>query len=178
MLLPYEALAVGALVKALEYGTLPIRRPTFTQPSLWSKALTKTFARPLPGNMPWTDVITVAPIVGYQAVIQSFVATTVVGQATSGVNFRLAVNGIPLQDVSIGIAIDLSKGTPTSYPCTFRPLFNFLTDKDTFSIQAENTSVLQRTVLAAVYGWYADALHNSSTFGPDTGIADSGVRRG
>jgi hypothetical protein len=176
-LTPTEALAVGAAFTALQRGTIPVRRPSYTRPPMWSRPLTITSAAPIVGGGGWVDVLVVPPIVSYRAVVKSYIATTQVGQAVSGVDFRFMLDAAFVDTVQIGAGTEISKDAPSTYPCVWRNVFFFLTDRQTLRLQARNNSVFARTVLAGVYGWYADSAHDSSEQNSGV-IADTGAQYG
>ncbi len=168
-----EAVAVGSFCTLLTSGSnMPGRRPSWTRPTLAARPLIVTVPRPVIGAAVWADFLTVSGLKGYKAMINAYVASTMVPASISGIEFRLMLNGNPLPACALAPGVELNREDPTVFPTVPRPFFLVVNENETFAIQVRNTSIFQRTVLCAAYGWYYDVVDSTVTLGGIEGLRD------
>jgi len=167
-----EAFALGGLMIALQRSNVQMRRPSWNDPTFWSRCLTKQLARPLPAGSPMQTMLTVKGLLNYVAIIDQLTMTVVGPTAGTGIRFQVLLNGGPVPFTNYPSGIELNKDAPTVYPVIPRPWYLPVLETDTIEIQAENLGGLQRTVLVGAYGWYYSTVDATTTAG-DNGITDS-----
>lgn len=162
LLLPHEAVAFAAVLQAMrDEGAMPIRRPSWEQPTYWSRPLTLTAMpalAPTPAVVPWVDVLTWTAPKQYMSVITGFVATTVTNPETANVSFQLVVDGNPISGVELAAAANLFK--PALYPVIQRPIFTTIAENQTIAIQAHNFGIIPQVLLLSLTGWSYDTINS------------------
>jgi hypothetical protein len=156
LLKPHEAVAIAAVLQTMrDEGALPVRRPSWEQPTFYSKPLTVTgmpLLQPSPGPLfDYVDVLRWVAPVQYITVITGYVATTVNNPLTAQVDFQIAVDGGLLQGIALSPAANPFKGA--LYPVTARPTQIALNETQVFTIRARNLGVIPQTLLLSIQGW-------------------------
>lgn len=164
MLTTPEAAVVGAVIASLQGSNLPIREPSWTAPSFWSRPLFKTVFLPVPANSGWVSALTVSGQPGYIAMVSHFTATSVGDILVSGLQFRIRLDGSPLPASAVNIApgVEISKAGPNEYPLVPRKLFQPVLQGQTLTIEVNNPTGLQRVALASFNGWFFDTVDAST----------------
>src|SRR5690606_10965016 len=175
MLAPPEAVALGAFLTSLQGSNLPIRRPSWTDPSFWSLPLIKTKVRPIAAGATWADFLTVSGEPQYIAVVSHYTVTTVGDPAVAGLEFRLRLNGmpLPLDAVQLAPGVEFGKTSPTSYPTIPRELFQPVLQTQELALQVRNPTLVQRMAIGAFWGWYYESLDSEVFTGAEQGMTDS-----
>lgn len=161
---PHEALAVGGMMTGLAGSNFPLRRPSHTNPSFWSRPLMRTLMRPVPAGQDWTDLVVVQGLSQYIAVVRYYVATSQGDIAVAGLQFRMLLNGSPVTGVTIGAGVEVSKEGPNTYPVIPRLIFQPVLETQTLQLQVKNPTALQRNAIGGFWGWYYEA-RDSTVFG-------------
>jgi hypothetical protein len=144
-------------LRTMPTAFMPMRRPNWNDPPLWSLPLTQTAIVSVPGNSVWTPVLNVTGIPGFIAVINKFVLTAYLPNALAGINTRLIYNGRFTDSIQLVGSGEYNRTTPTSWPTHGRQTFFALVNgNDSVQLQVQNTGVFQQLILAAFYGWYAN----------------------
>ncbi len=146
------------LMHVLRDSNVPLRRPSWTDPTFWSRPLIKTVVIPIEASTSWTTVLTVDGLVNYSARITGYTAAPQGDAALSQVRFRFIYRGRLLDNVSFGAnAFEHNRENALLFP-TFPQKMFFLCERPgtPLSIQVINDGVFQQTVLCAFYGYYYD----------------------
>ena len=162
-LLPYEAVAIAGICKALRGSNLQVRQPTYIEPSFWSRPLYQTAYLPVLPNTDWSDLIVVATRRQYVALIKQYVATSLGNVATSGLLFRMAFNGLPLTNVNLAAGVEFNKDGPNTYPIIPRNIFVPVNETQRFSLQVKNPTGNQQIAIGMLGGWYMEAMSSTTT---------------
>jgi hypothetical protein len=173
LLQPHEAVAIAAILQTLrDGGALQIRRPSWEQPTYWSRPIIVTKMPVLMPTVDWVDALEWRAPVQFMSVITAFTATTVKTPETSNVTFQLAVNGFPMPAVGLAAAANLFK--PALYPVVQRQIFTTVAENQRFTIQAMNTGIIPQTLLLAISGWSYDTrdIERGSDGSGSQGVTD------
>lgn len=162
-LLPYEAVAIAAICKAMRGSNLQLHPPSYTRPSFWSKALFISNYLPVPPKTGWTPLVRATGLKNYVAVIKQYVATSRGDLITSGLEFRMLFDGIPMTSVSLAAGVEMNKSSASSYPVTPRNIFLPVNDVQSVEIQVKNETINQQIAIGLLSGWYFDAMDSSIT---------------
>ncbi len=175
MLTKTEAITIGAFLASLEGSNLPIRRPSYTEPSFWSRPIFVTRSRPIPANTDWADYLVVTGLKQYIAVVTHYAATSVGDFALSGLEFRYRLDGsiLPLGAVDLTPGIERNKTGPMVYPVIPRKLYQPVLETERLVLQVRNPTGIQRVAVGAMYGWYFDSIDSTMFSGAESGIADA-----
>ncbi len=169
----YEQAALDSIVQAMRSSNIPVRRPSWNDPTFWSRPLTKTVIIPLSTDTAFSTVLEVRGLNGYTGVVTGYVATSYTPMDLSSVDFRLAYKGALIPTVELASGVERNRESGTQFP-TFPQQTFFILDNDqsTLWIQARNNNVLQQTLLLSVYGWYFDN-QNQAERGTLEGMTDA-----
>lgn len=161
-----EAQQVGrALADVARVTSIPLREPSYSRPTFWSKPLLEMRARIIPPLTDWTPYITLQSGLanfpaGFSATVQYFIATSVVDPATSGVTWRFLYQG-GIMDVNqfvlvpgIDLNVERSAAVPNPWPSQVRRIAQIIMNGEQFVLQVKNTSGVNQRALAALSGWY------------------------
>lgn len=162
-LLPYEAVAIAGICKALRGSNLPSRRPSYSAPSFWARPIYTTNYLPIPPNTGWIDLVTVSGQPQYVAIIRQYVATSLGSLSASGLQFRMLLNGQPLTSVSLLAGVDVNKDGPNSYPIIPRSIFVPVNETQTLKIQVMNPTGFQQIAIGLLAGWFIDSMDSTIT---------------
>jgi hypothetical protein len=158
LLQTHEAVAIAAVLQTMrDDGALPVRRPSHEQPTYWSRPLTYTGMPPLAPNAAWADMLRWTAPKQFMTIITGIVATTTTNPVTAGVEFRVTIDGNPLQNVVFAPAANLFK--PPQYPVIKRPTMISIAENQVIAIQARNLGVLPQVLLLALTGWSYDTIN-------------------
>ncbi len=167
-----EATVFAALLQSLREGSaLPIRRPSYTEPTYSSRPIAATAAVPIPVDGAWHDVLVLPVPIQYFNVVTDYAIATQEALTDPGVTFRMLLNGSPLPSVSFPAGIDLCKVDGDPWPLHRRPTWITFAPPDVLSIQAMNAAAVPKTALAAFWGWSYDTI-NSERGSTGEGITD------
>lgn len=172
-LLPFEAVAVAGICKALRGSNLQVRQPSYIEPSFWSRPLYQAAYTPIGPNSGWTDLLVLEVRKQYVALIKQYVATSYGDLVTSGLIFRMLKNGVPLSNVSLTSGVETNKDGPMVYPIVPREIFIPVNETERFVLQAQNTSGMQQIAIGLLAGWYMDSVDSTTT--SDTNAMVDGV---
>lgn len=161
-LLPYEAVAIAGICKALRGSNLQVRQPTYIEPAFWSRPLYQTAYLPIAPNTGWTDLIVVETRRQYVALLKQYVATSLGDIATSGLLFRMQLNGRAL-NVNLAAGVEFNKDGPNSYPIIPRNIFLPVNETQHFAVQVSNPTVNQQVAIGMLGGWYMEAVDSTVT---------------
>lgn len=162
-LLPYESVALAAICKAMRGSNLQVRQPSYNYPSFWSRPIYKTKYLALPPNQGWQTLVLVTGLPQYVGILRQFVATSLGDVATSGLLFRMLINGIPSQDVQFAAGVEFNKESAGSYPIIPRDFFLPVNETQRVEIQAWNPTAIQQIAIGMLAGWYIDARDSTVT---------------
>jgi hypothetical protein len=162
-LLPYEAVALAAMCKALRGSALQTRKPTYEVADFWSKPIFTSSYTPVDANTDWQDLVVVAGQPQFVAILKQYVATTLGSVAASGLLFRMALDGLPLNTVSLAAGLDINKDSPTSYPVVPRKFFMAINETHRLSIQVKNPTNFQQMAVGLLVGWYMTSVDSTVT---------------
>ncbi len=173
MLEAYEQAALDSIVKAMRSSNVPVRRPSWNEPTFWSRSLTKTLPIPLAPSTSWSTILTVEGLSGYTGIVEGYTATPFAPAAIAAVDFRLAYNGALIPSVDFVSNVERNRETPTLFP-TFQQDTYFILDNPQTSlwIQARNNSAVQQMILCGFFGWYFDNM-NQAERGTLEGMTDA-----
>lgn len=158
LLKTHEAVAIAAVLQTLrDEGALPVRRPSWEQPTYWSRPITITEMPVLGPAAQWVDMLTLRAPVQYISVVTGYIATTATPAATSGVEFQMLLDGALLPHVTIAAAANLFQ-LPL-YPLQRRPTFVALAQNQVLSIQARNLGIIPRQLMLSFTGWSYDTIN-------------------
>lgn len=148
-----EAVAFAAVLQSLRDGSvLPLRRPSYQEPTFWTRPLTRTALEVLAPTATWVPIITLTPPPQYVHLIQAISFATLEPLASPGVEFRLQLQGSEYPNVTYPPGIDICK--PATWPpLEQRPFSQAVPENFQFTLEARNLGVLPRMVLAGIYGW-------------------------
>lgn len=153
LLLPYEEVAFNRFKAALLRSTLPLRRPSNTDPTFWSDTLTQTAITPLAQPDGWTQIMHIHGVSSKTYRVSGYV-TTVVGDASiAGVEFRIVLNGAIAPNIVIASGTEHNKKGPAQWPVVPQETFFLVEENDNLIMQARCTNVIQQMVLGAFFGW-------------------------
>ncbi len=154
---PAKAAAMEEVLRAMRDSNVPLRRPSFSNPTFWSRPLISTIAVPLAADTVWSDILTVNGLSGYSGMVTGYVATAYGDTSLAATRFRIIYNGSHVDTVDFVSSVERNRESATLFP-TFpqATFFNLLSDKDSLTIQAINDGTFQQLVLCAFYGWYYD----------------------
>lgn len=165
-----EALALAAILQEFRSdGALAIRRPSFENPTFWSRPLTHTSIQALAPTATFVPVLEWRAPIQYIATITQYAVATLEPLTSPGVEFQLLFDGALLPGVNLPAGVDVSKGA--EWPLWRRPLHLVLNETHLFTIAARNLAAVPKTVLAAIWGWNYDTI--DIEFGPTQGITDA-----
>jgi hypothetical protein len=172
-LLPYEAVAIAGICKALRGSNLQVRQPSYIEPAFWSRPLFKTAYTAIPPNTDWTDLVVVQGLKQYVALIKQYVATSYGDIAISGLLFRMLMNGVPITSVNLAPGVEFNKDGPMVYPIIPREIFIPVNETERFSLQVKNPTGAQSIAIGMLSGWFMEAV--DSTVTSDTNAMVDGV---
>ena len=149
--------AAALRLRTLPTAFLPMRRPNWNDPPLWSLPLTQTAITPVAGDGAWVPLLTVAGIPGFIAVVNQFVLTAYLPNALADLNIRMIYNGRFTASIQLVGTGEYNRKTPTTWPTHGRQTFFALVNaNDSLQLQVQNVGIFQQLVLSAFYGWYAN----------------------
>lgn len=162
MLEAYEQAALDSIVKAMRSSNVPVRRPSWNNPTFWSKSLTRTLAIPLEPSTSWSTVLEVKGLNGYTGIVEGYTATSFSPAAIADVEFRLAYKGALIPTVDFVSDVERNRESATLFP-TFPQSTYFILDNDQSSlwIQARNNGAVQQMILCGFFGWYFDSQNQT-----------------
>jgi hypothetical protein len=148
---------LGKMFAALQNSNVPFRRPSWNDPSWWSRPLNSTIIIPLSGGSAWSDILTIRGRNNYGARVTGYVATTYGAADVADVDFRFVYNGALISTIDFVSTVERNRETPTMFP-TFPQKFFFLLNlqTDVLTIQAKNNGTYQQLLMCAFYGYYFD----------------------
>ncbi len=159
---PISPALLGPLFSALQNSNIPVRRPSWNDPTFWSRPLVETVAIPLNASASWSTILTAKGRSGYTGRVAGYVATTLTAATLASVQFRFVYNGKLLPNVDIESSVEWNRESATLFPTFPRKLFMLLENPDSYlSIQAMNTGIFQQMLLCAFYGWYYDNMNQA-----------------
>ncbi len=159
----FTSLDNNELMQLLRNSNVPLRRPSWTQPTFWSRPLIRTIMIPVEASSSWSTILAVSGLNGYSAVVTGYVATPLGDASLSQVRFRFVYQGRLVSSMSLGAsAFEHNRESPTLFP-TFPQSTAFICERvdTTLSIQAINDGVFQQPVLCAFYGYYYDNMNQA-----------------
>jgi hypothetical protein len=158
LLKTYEAVAIAAVLQRMrDEGALPVRRPSYEQPTFWSRPLTVTAMPALAPTPAWTDMLVWAAPRQYMTVVTGIVATTVNAPAAAATDFRVVVDGNPVSGIVFAPLANLFK--LPQYPVQSRPTMITVAENQTISLQARNNSLFPQVLLLALTGWSYNTIN-------------------
>lgn len=152
LMMDYERAAFEQMVRALPTSNLPIRRPSFNDPTFWSRPIVKTKIEPLLAGT-WVNFLEVQGAANYGVVIDKYVADSFGDNVLSNLEFRLIFGGTIPSNFSIVPGWEHHKPTPSSYPMVPQNTYFILETNDKLILQVRNTGVAQQLVTAAFFGY-------------------------
>ncbi len=155
-LLDYEKQAVRDFVDSLPEANLPWRRPSYNDPTFWSKPLVQPYIRPLGNSTLWTTVLDLSGNLALTAYVNGYTATTFGDAALSDVEFRIVLNGALVSSMSLLQNVEYNKTGPSIFPVIPRETSFIVRFNNRLQLQARNNNVAPRYIIAAFYGWYFD----------------------
>ncbi len=159
---PISPAILETMFAALQNSNVPIRRPSWNDPTFWSRPLNTTIAIPLNASATWTNILTVRGRNSYTGRVTGYVATTFNPASIALVEFRFVFNGKLMPNVQLTPNVERNRQTPTLFPTFLQNIFMLLENPDDqLTIQAMNTGVFQQLVLCAFYGWYYDNMNQA-----------------
>lgn len=162
-LLPYEAVALAAVCKALRGSNLQVRQPSYLRPSFWSRPFYITNYLPVAPNTGWTDLVRVNGLPQYVGVVKQYVATSLGSLVTAGLEFRLFMDGLPMEGVQFSPGMDLNKDGPNTYPVVPRDTFIPVNQTQRLALQVRNPTANQQIAMGTLAGWYFDSVDSTVT---------------
>lgn len=165
-----EAVAFAAILESLRDGSaLPARRPSYTEPTFWSRPLNRTAIVTMVPDPNWTTLLDLLAPAQYISRITNYAVATVQANTIPGVEFRLLQNGQPLTNVTLPAGVEVCKG-PT-WPLVLRKIDLIATETLSVGIQARNLGAVPFTVLAGFWGWDYNTIEIE--LGRTQGITDA-----
>ena len=162
-LLPHEAVAIAAICKSMRGSNLQVRRPSYTKPSFWSRPIYTTNYMPVAPNTGWQTLVLVTGKPQYVAIIRQYVATTLGNVVTSGLKFRLLINGIPATSFNLATGVEFNKDAVNSYPIIPRDTFLPVNETQRVEIQVTNPTAMQQIAIGLLAGWFIDSMDSTVT---------------
>jgi hypothetical protein len=152
-LLPYEQLALDTFKNALIRSSLPLRRPSNTDPTWWSNTLTKTAIATLSSSQGWINVLNLQGIPGWTWKVQSYVATVVGDASIANVQWRFILNGTIAPNMQLATGVEINKVGPNIWPVVPAETYFLIEQKDNLILQAKTTNVFQQMLIAGLFGY-------------------------
>lgn len=149
---PYERQAFETIVRALPTSNMPVRRPSFNDPTFWSRPLVLTKIEPVAAGG-WVDFLVLPGILNYVYVVNKYVADSFGDNALSGLEFRLVFDGTIPPNFSILPGAEHHKQPVTAFPLVPQKTFFLVEENDNLILQVRNTGVFQQLVCCAFYGY-------------------------
>lgn len=168
-----------AMQRVIDSVSVPVREPSYNDPSFWSEALTITRTRIIPGRSGWLDYLTVTPKEGYPRVIKSYVATPY--EQTAGLPSLMEFRWVRRQTIEDTTQIILDPGVERHvdryesepWPAFFRKVRFYADDTSRFALQVRNRSRRAERAIAAVTGWYYPELQSPGEITSQQGVTDA-----
>ncbi len=147
-----------ALMRLLRNSNIPMRLPSWSNPTFWSRPLIETKMLPIEASSSWQDIVSVAGLNNYSGAITGFTATPLGDASLSQVSFRFVYQGKLLSQISLGApTFENNRQNALLFPTFPQSLYMIVERPDTIlKIQALNSGVFQQTVLCAFFGYYYD----------------------
>lgn len=165
-----EAVAFAATLESLRDGSaLPVRRPSYSEPTFWSRPLNQTAIVVMPPDPNWVTLVDLLAPTQYLTRITEYAVATAQANTVPGVEFRLLQNGSPLTNVTLPAGVEVCKGA--TWPLVLRKIDLIATETLSVGIQARNLGLLPFTVLAGFWGWNYNTIEIE--LGRTQGITDA-----
>lgn len=153
---PHEAIALAAVLQTMRSeGSLQARKPSWEQPTFFSKPLLITAMPVLPPAVgplfPFTTVLSWRGPVQYVSVITGYTFSLVANPALVNVQFQVTINGALLPGLNFTPGVDLFKGG--QYPLTQRKTMITVNENSVLAISAKNLTSVPQTLLLSLTGW-------------------------
>lgn len=169
---PINPATLERMFRVLQNSNVPMRRPSWNDPTFWSRPLVKTIGIPLNAGT-WTDVLQLDGRSGYTAFVNGYTATTLDAAAIAQVRFRLLYNGRFLSTIDFVSDVERNRESATLFPTFPQETFFLIeTPRDNLRIQAINDGTFQQMVLCGFFGWYYDNK-NQAERGNLEGLTDA-----
>lgn len=168
----FEAVALAAVLQHVrDAGSLPLRRPSYQQPTFYSRPINETRMPLVPPGGGWTTVLEWEAPKQYISVITSYVATVAESLAAPDCSFRIFVNGAIPSGISIAAGANLFY--TGAMPLVPRAMHLAVNELNLFQLQMLNNTLFPRTAMCAVYGWSYPATDIEFGSGAAEGINDA-----
>jgi hypothetical protein len=158
-----EATAIAAVWQSLHDGSaMPINRPSWTDPSLFSKPITQTAIVVAPPSTSWLTILSYTVPTQYFASIKQFAVATFEA-LDPAMQFRVMVDGVVPQGVSYPVGVDLCKDSTNPWPLFRRDFPIVLNQPQRITIEALNGGMMPQTVIAGLWGWTYPSIATERT---------------